>query len=168
MSTEAPLAVYKGQTLEPLPTELNADGKSLMALPIPPTRSPAYDTHPAPIRSPSEGNAFDFHVYHNPDSLAEVQHARELHERIRREFPELRIYRFFEKPIGPHSLPMFEVNTFTPAETGALFGFLTVWRGPLSVLVHPNTGDALRDHTILANWMGKEVPIDTGFLKPEI
>jgi len=150
MSSESPLAVYKGQTLEPLPTELNADGKSLKALPTPPTRSPAYDTHPAPIRPPSEGNAFDFHgeidlyllgcsldlgprlVYHNPDSPAEVQHARELHERIRREFPELRIYRFFEKPIGPHTLAMFEVNTFTPAETGALFGFLTVWRGPLS------------------------------------
>lgn len=150
MPSESPLAVYKGQTLEPLPTELNADGKSLKALPIPPSRSPAYDNHPTPIRSPSEGNAFDFHgeigfyllersldlgprlVYHNPDSPAEVQHARELHERIRREFPELRIYRFFEKPIGPHTLAMFEVNTFTPAETGALFGFLTVWRGPLS------------------------------------
>ena len=50
-------------------------------------------------------------VYHNPDSPAEVQHARELHERIHREFPELRIYRFFEKPIGPHTLAMFEVNT---------------------------------------------------------
>ena len=71
-------------------------------------------------------------VYHNPDSPTEVQHARELHERIRREFPELRIYRFFEKPIGPHTLAMFEVNTVTPTETGALFGFLTVWRGPLS------------------------------------
>ena len=71
-------------------------------------------------------------MYHNPDSPAEVLHARELHERIRREFPELRTYRFFEKPIGPHTLAMFEVNTFTPAETGALFGFLTVWRGPLS------------------------------------
>jgi len=119
-------------------------------------------------------------VYHNPDSPAEVQHARELHERIRREFPELRIYRFFEKPIGPHTLAMFEVNTVTPTETGALFGFLTVWRGPLSwvskphiselspdthvsnrVLVHPNTGDGLRDHTVLANWMGKEVPVNT-------
>ena len=76
-------------------------------------------------------------VYHNPDSPAEVQHARELHERIRREFPELRIYRFFEKPIGPHTLAMFEVNTFTPVETGALFGFLTVWRGPLSYVPKP-------------------------------
>ena len=61
MSSESPLAVYKDQTLEPLPTELNADGKSLKALPIPSTQSPAYDVHPAPIRPPSEGNAFDFH-----------------------------------------------------------------------------------------------------------
>lgn len=84
-------------------------------------------------------------VYHNPDSPAEVQHARELHERIRREFPELRTYRFFEKPIGPHIFPMFEVNTFTPAETGALFGFLTVWRGPLSYVFTPHTSEPSPD-----------------------
>ena len=61
MSTESPLAVYKDQILETLSTELNADGKSLKALPVQSTRSPAYETHPAPICPPSEGNAFDFH-----------------------------------------------------------------------------------------------------------
>ena len=38
---------------------------------------------------------------------AETRHAHQLHERIRREFPELRIYRVFEQPIGPHSTGMF-------------------------------------------------------------
>ena len=28
--------------------------------------------------------------------------------------PELRIYRVWDKPIGPHPLAMFEVNIFTP------------------------------------------------------
>ena len=41
---------------------------------------------------------------------------------------------------------MFEVNTFSPEEFGALFGFLTAFRGGLSVLVHPNTDDEVKDH----------------------
>ena len=97
---------------------------------------------------------------------------------------QMRIYKFWDRPVGPHPVPMFEVNTFTPIETGALFGFLTVWRGPLSyvvnsvvrrpslltsgchvrVLVHPNTGNVLKDHTELCTWMGRPWPIDTSFL----
>jgi len=34
--------------------------------------------------------------------------------------------------IGPHPTAMFEVNTFTPHQTGALFSFLTIYRGPCS------------------------------------
>jgi len=41
---------------------------------------------------------------------------------------------------------MFEVNTFTPGQFGALFGFLVAYRGGLSVLIHPNTEDELADH----------------------
>jgi len=46
----------------------------------------------------------------------------------------------------PHPVPMFEVNTFSPEEFGALFGFLIAYRGGLSVLVHPNTDDEVKDH----------------------
>lgn len=42
---------------------------------------------------------------------------------------------------GPHPTAIFEVNTFSPHQTGALFGFLTVFRGPCSYVclsyVHP-------------------------------
>ncbi len=75
--------------------------------------------------------------------------------------PELRIYRVFDKPVGPHPVAMFEVNLFTPAEFGAFIAWLVVNRGPLSVLVHPNTdeGDE-RDHTQRATWMGDRLPLD--------
>ena len=33
---------------------------------------------------------------------------------------------------GPHPTAMFEVNTFTPHQTGVLFSWLTVHRGPCS------------------------------------
>lgn len=68
--------------------------------------------------------------------------------------PELRIYRFFDKPIGPHPIAMFEVNLFTPAQFGAFIPWLVINRGPLSALVHPNSVDEKgnyidpeRDHT---------------------
>lgn len=92
-------------------------------------------------------------VYYMQSVPAEAKFARELHERIRREFPELRIYRFWDKPVGmflilsivwyrylttktcflgPHPVAMFEVNVFNPHQTGALFSWLTVNRGPCS------------------------------------
>ncbi|CAG7851577.1 SubName: Full=Uncharacterized protein {ECO:0000313/EMBL:CCA72680.1} [Serendipita indica DSM 11827] len=129
----SPLAVYDGQQLTELPTGFNSDGKSLDNGPRPQEpSSECYKQHPAPIRAIKEGNSFDFHIYYHPGNADETKYAKELHERIRREFPEMRIYKFWDRPVGPHPVPMFEVNTFTPIETGALFGFLTVWRGPLS------------------------------------
>lgn len=64
---------------------------------------------------------------------------------------------------------MFEVSVFTPAQFGALIPWLAVWRGPLPVLVHPNSvpadGETLdaaevRDHTQRAIWLGEKQPLD--------
>lgn len=83
--------------------------------------------------------------------------------------PELRIYRFWDKPVGPHPVAMFEVNVFTPAQFGAFISWLAVWRGPLSALIHPNMlpeeGEspaeaALRDHSDRAIWMGERFPLN--------
>ncbi|KAF9499663.1 hypothetical protein BDN71DRAFT_1383522 [Pleurotus eryngii] len=159
MAYDSPLQGYENAA--PLPTDLNADGKSLYNPPGP--KSPAYDEFPKPIDS--SNNGFDFHIYYMPTVAAEARYARELHERIRREFPELRIYRFWDRPVGPHPTAMFEVNTFTPHQTGTLFAWLTVNRGPCSVLVHPNTDDSHKDHTELQSWMGRPWPLYTDMLK---
>jgi aromatic ring-cleaving dioxygenase len=79
--------------------------------------------------------------------------------------PELRIYRVWEKPVGPHITGMFEVNVFNPEQFGAFIPWLVVNRGPLSALVHPNTGDDVRDHTQRATWMGEPYPLNIGLLK---
>jgi len=84
--------------------------------------------------------------------------------------PELRIYRFWEEPIGPHPVAMFEVNLFTPAQFGAFIPWLVIHRGPLSALVHPNTidvatgehQDEYRDHTQRATWLGNPIALDLG------
>lgn len=80
----------------------------------------------------------------------------------------MRIYKFWDRPIGPHPVAMFEVNVFTPAQFGAFIPWLSVWRGDLSVLIHPNTEDPgvdagvsdLEDHTRRAIWMGERIPLD--------
>lgn len=65
-------------------------------------------------------------------------------------FPKLRIYKFWDKPVGelkeishlfeiltvsasgPHPVAMFEVNVFTLLQTGVFFSWLVVNRGPCS------------------------------------
>ncbi|CAN8098275.1 unnamed protein product [Discula destructiva] len=154
----------------PLPEHASEDGKSL-ANPPPGTPSKAYDAFVDPVEKGRRGG-FDIHVYY---TQSQMPYARNLHKRIRHEFPELRIYKFWEQPVGPHPYAMFEVNLFTPAQFGAFVPWLVIWRGELSALVHPNTtmgpGELLseaelRNHTQRAIWMGEKVPLDLSiFLK---
>ena len=115
------------------------------------TLSKAYEEFPAPITNGTRAG-FDVHIYYLQTNPEETKFATELHERIRREFPELRTYRLWDVPIGPHPVAMFEVNVFTPQQFGALLPWLVIHRGPLSVLIHPNTGRDVRDHTQSATW----------------
>ncbi|CAK9783541.1 hypothetical protein CC85DRAFT_265328 [Cutaneotrichosporon oleaginosum] len=165
----APSATYSTAGLEPLSYELdpNGDGKSVKNHPRPDgVLSPFYEK----IWHGDDGNAnskawVDFHIYHQPNNPNHVKYAHKLYEAVRREFPELRMYRFFDKPLGPHPIPMFEVNVFTPTQLGALFTWLMANRGPCSVLIHPNTGDDVGDHTERATWMGERVPLDVDLLR---
>ncbi|KAK4548970.1 hypothetical protein LTR36_008743 [Oleoguttula mirabilis] len=164
----SPLSGYEG--LDPLPNEKETAGPNAKAFINPPSSKPsptlstAYTHFPSPITNDTRGG-FDIHIYYLQTNAAEFHFATELHERIRREFPELRIYRLWEGPIGPHPIAMFEVNVFTPQQFGAFVSWLVVHRGPLSVLVHPNTGDDVRDHSQRATWMGQPIPLQLGGLR---
>ncbi|ATY65743.1 Dopa 4,5-dioxygenase [Cordyceps militaris] len=162
----SPLAGVTRDT--PLPTATSADGKSLVN---PPQGTPS-ESYKQFIKSydTEKRGAFDVHVYYDQTNRDETKYATELYERIRREFSELRIYKLWDRPIGPHPTAMFEVSIFTPAQFGAFIPWLAVWRGPLSVLVHPNTVPAegeslvaaeLRDHTQRAIWLGEKQTLDT-------
>lgn len=155
----SPLEGYEG--LEPLSNEKTDDGKSLVNPPAK-EKSEAYRSFVSPINNGIRGG-FDVHIYFLSADKEEVQFAKELWERVRREFPELRIFEIWDKPIGPHPLAMFEVNLFTPEQFGAFIPWLVINRGPLSALIHPNTDDEMRDHTQRATWMGHPLPLS---LKP--
>jgi len=97
----SPLQDYQGPR-DALPTEFNPDGRSLKNTPGP--RSSVWDQAPKPF-VPNHAN-FDFHskyrrdsisssrlsiriVYYNRSDENETKFARELHETLRREFPEV-------------------------------------------------------------------------------
>ncbi|KAJ6024922.1 hypothetical protein N7540_005719 [Penicillium herquei] len=161
----SPLEGY--ENLEPLSEERNEDGKSFKN-PQHGVLSGAYSEFPDPISKGRRGG-FDVHIYHYQSNPEQVVFAKALWERIRREFPELRIYRFFDQPVGPHPVAMFEVNIFTPAQFGAFIPWLVINRGPLSALVHPNTGESAasqeRDHTQRATWLGERIPLNLRIFK---
>ncbi|KAJ6009366.1 hypothetical protein N7499_005225 [Penicillium canescens] len=157
-SYPSPLKDY--ENLEPLPEDRSEDGKSFKN-PQHGVLSKAYEEFPDPLDKSRRGG-FDIHIYHFQSNPEQAAYAKALWERIRREFPELRIYTFFDRPIGPHPVAMFEVNLFTPAQFGAFVPWLVINRGPLSALIHPNTvhSEEERNHTQRATWLGDRLPLD--------
>lgn len=80
-------------------SELNEDGKSLKN-PSRSERSASYEQFTSPLNTGKRAG-FDAHVYFYQSDEAETKFAKELWERIRREFPELRIYKVYDRPLGP-------------------------------------------------------------------
>jgi len=83
---ESPLKGY--ENAEPLGEELSEDGKSFKN-PETGVLSEAYEKFTSGVMNGRRGG-FDVHIYHHGNNAEQAKYARELRERIRREFPELR------------------------------------------------------------------------------
>lgn len=66
--------------------------------------------------------------------------------------------RFHERPVGPHPMWSYQL-AFDPARFAEVIAWLTLNHGALDVFLHPNTGDALRDHRDAAGWIGRSYPL---------
>jgi aromatic ring-cleaving dioxygenase len=66
---------------------------------------------------------------------------------------KLQIGRFHERPVGPHPMWSYQLE-FTQAHFADVVAWLTLNHGALDVFMHPNTGNALRDHRDAAVWIG--------------
>jgi DOPA 4,5-dioxygenase len=109
---------------------------------------------------PAAIRAWHAHVYYDPASR-EV--ATWLRERLGERFPEARLGRWHDVPIGPHPAAMYQV-AFGPADAPALIPFLALNRRGLTILVHPETGYPKDDHLRHALWMGAVLPLDASIL----
>lgn len=68
------------------------------------------------------------------------------------------------RPVGPHTLPMFEV-WFGPEALGEVLPWVLLNRRGLSVLLHPETGNDYVDHTDRAVWIGEKIPLKLEVLR---
>lgn len=102
------------------------------------------------------------HVYYDADTIAR---ARRVCEACRDQFG-LTMGRMHERPVGPH--PDWSCQLLVDhARLADVVRWLALNRAGLVVLVHPETGDALKDHTDHAIWMGAVRPLDVSIFRKD-
>jgi aromatic ring-cleaving dioxygenase len=104
--------------------------------------------------------SYHAHIYFDGPEQRRVAEA--LREAIAQRF-SVRIGRWHDQSIGPHTRPMYQV-AFATAEFPRLVPWLMINRNGLAVLVHPNTGRARSDHLIHALWLGEILEINAASL----
>ena len=102
------------------------------------------------------------HVYYAPATRPVAEAVR---AGLGVHFPAARLGRWHDVPIGPHPRAMFQV-AFAPALLPALLPWLMLNRQGLAVLLHPETGHELADHTAHAAWLGEILTLRTEVLAP--
>ena len=96
------------------------------------------------------------HIYYDPAKRR--GRAERLRERVAKDFPKAKLGRWHDELVGPHLQSMFQI--VFPAEMLAAFvPWLMLNRDDLVVLLHPETGDDLTDHTAHAAWFGAILPL---------
>jgi DOPA 4,5-dioxygenase len=107
--------------------------------------------------------SFHAHIYfRNAEERATAEQVR---EQIAARFV-VRLGRWHEVPIGPHTAPMYQV-AFLAKIFPDFIPWLMLNRQGLTILLHPNTGRPRADHEIHPFWFGEVLPIN-GDVLPEI
>jgi len=96
------------------------------------------------------------HIYYDP--AASRERANRLRERIGAKFPQAKLGRWHDEPVGPHPRSMYQV-AFPSGMLAAFLPWLMLNREGLTILLHPETGDARRDHTEHAVWFAAVLPL---------
>ena len=103
---------------------------------------------------------FHAHIYFNPDNRDVAARVREGLSQF-----EVQLGRWHDKPIGPHPQAMYQV-AFLPSQFGKVVPWLMLHREGLDILVHPETGDDLANHTQHSLWLGQKLELNVEVLRP--
>jgi DOPA 4,5-dioxygenase len=108
------------------------------------------------LDDPQAISLYHAHIYYDPATSR--GRAERLRERVAARFPQARLGRWHDELVGPHSQSMFQIAF--PCELLASFlPWLMLNRDGLTILLHPQTGDAYADHTRHAVWFGAVLPL---------
>ena len=99
---------------------------------------------------------YHVHVYYDPATTRAT--AERLRERVATAFPQAVLGRWHDALVGPHTQSMFQI-AFPREMFAAFVPWLMLNRDGLTLLLHPDTGDALTDHTRHAAWFGAVLPL---------
>jgi DOPA 4,5-dioxygenase len=105
---------------------------------------------------PSRITDYHAHIYYDAVSRP---WAADLRAAIEQGFA-VRMGRWHDVPVGPHPTAMYQV-AFAPDQFPTLVPFIMMNRGPLTVLLHPESGRPRDDHTLHAVWMGAVLQLNT-------
>ena len=106
-------------------------------------------------------NDYHFHLYFDDASR---ESAAELRARLDAQpgFP-VQAGQLRDGPFGPHPVAQFRATVPASALEAALRWYMCN-HGVHAVLIHPNSGDDLLDHTLHALWLGAALVLDTARL----
>jgi len=119
-------------------------------------------TPTAPIVDPGIIEDYHAHIYYDPATTRD--RAARLRERVAAAFPEAKIGRWHDELVGPHLRSMYQI-AFPRALLASLLPWLMLNRDDLTILVHPETGNAYADHTQHAAWLGGVLPLNADVLR---
>ena len=105
---------------------------------------------------------YHVHIYYDG---ATKQWAGHLRRELAKMFPAAEIGRWRDKaPQGPHPQSHFQI-AFDTELFADIVPWLTLNRGELDMLVHPNTGDGYEDHASNRMWVGSSLDLRLDYLK---
>lgn len=111
---------------------------------------------PNPPADPAIIRNYHVHVYYDP--AATRARAERLRERVAAEFPQAMLGRWHDALVGPHPQSMFQI-AFPREMLASFVPWLMLNRDGLTLLLHPDTGDAYVDHAEHAAWFGAVLPL---------
>ncbi len=103
----------------------------------------------------SKISGYHAHIYYVKETRSA---AEELRSQLDTLFP-VKLGRMHDTNVGPHTAPMYQV-VFSSADFCELVPWLMLNRRGLDILIHPETGDDLEDHSTHALWLGNKLDLD--------
>lgn len=114
------------------------------------------DSEGPSLRDAKDITGYHAHIYYDPATSREQ--AARIRQQIEVLFPDARLGRWHDVPVGPHPQAMYQV-VFRADQLASILPWLLLNRLGLTVLVHPETGNDLADHAHHALWLGAVLPL---------